>query len=242
MQSAVGWQPFSRSARGPSLLAQLGMKGWAAAQSKSGCGRKRCRKHGPGKVWNDAIRSFFRSKFKALKTPPSHGFWGFVAIETVAVAKKAFPAGGGRPGPLFRLLRFVQHHVPVAAGVQPQAAGGGVAQINDAVPGEGAPVVDADNDLFAVAGVAHQHAGAKGQAPVGGSERVHVKALAAGRAPALEVCAVPGGAALLQHAAGGLRGQRAVGASCRQQGQPQAAGGAEPGGESRAAREHGRRF
>ena len=108
MQSAVGWQPFSRSARRPSLPAQLGMKGWAAAQSKSGCGRKRCRKHGPGKVWNGAIRSLFRSKFKAQKTPLSHGLTGFVLSKQERnrrrFAKRGWAAKAGRGpacGPVF---------------------------------------------------------------------------------------------------------------------------------------------
>ena len=41
---------------------------------------------------SDAFHFIFRSKFKAQKTPPSHGFRGFAAIK--AGAKKAMGFGG----------------------------------------------------------------------------------------------------------------------------------------------------
>ena len=44
----------------------------------------------------DAVCSFFRSKFKAPKTPPSHGLTGFVAIESVA-KNDGFQGRGRRP-------------------------------------------------------------------------------------------------------------------------------------------------
>ena len=41
------------------------------------------------------FRSLFGSKFKAQKTPPSHGLTGFVAIEVVAKNAGLRRAGGG---------------------------------------------------------------------------------------------------------------------------------------------------
>ena len=38
-----------------------------------------------------ALRSFFRSKFKAPKTPPSHGLTGFGAIKPIAKNRRFFP-------------------------------------------------------------------------------------------------------------------------------------------------------
>ena len=73
---------------------------------KPGCGRRSCLT--PLKAGRQAqhakqarpgcarFRSFFGSKFKALKTPPSHGLTGFVAIKVVA--KWVVEMGGFREG------------------------------------------------------------------------------------------------------------------------------------------------
>ena len=73
---------------------------------KPGCGRRSCLT--PLKAGRQAqhakqarpgcarFRSFFGSQFKALKTPPSHGLEGFVAIKVVA--KWVVEMGGFREG------------------------------------------------------------------------------------------------------------------------------------------------
>ena len=64
--------------------------------------RKNASRHGPfpsrcGPLLapvSDAFHFIFRSKFKAQKTAPSHGFRGFAAIKQIA--KKGFQAPGGK--------------------------------------------------------------------------------------------------------------------------------------------------
>ena len=67
-----------------------------------------------------AFHSFFGSKFKAPKTPPSHGFSGFVDIKAVAKSGEGFGArlaAGNQPtGRLQRVCRCLEIRSEVACG------------------------------------------------------------------------------------------------------------------------------
>src|SRR3546814_17003116 len=84
--------------------------------------------------------------------------------------------------------------------------------VDEAGVHEGAAVVDGHHHRAPVGEVGHPHAAAEGQGLVGGGQRRHVVALAAGRKAAMEILAVPGREAgeAFGHVRfrGGLRGGR----------------------------------
>ena len=73
--------------------------------------------------------------------------------------------------------------------------GGFVGEVDDAVAGERAAVVDAHDDAFIVIQIGHSHQRAEGQGAMGGGQLVLVEALATGGTFALVFGAVIGGLA-----------------------------------------------
>lgn len=75
---------------------------------------------------------------------------------------------------------------------------GGFGYVDDAVAVEGAAVVDADDDAFAVFGVGYAHMAGDGQGFVGGGKGVHIVAVSAGSFAPVKPAAVPRGVAGLR--------------------------------------------
>ena len=79
--------------------------------------------------------------------------------------------------------------------LQADGVGGGVGEIDDAVAGDGAAIVDADDDAAMIAKVGDANPAAQGKAAMSAGEIVHVELFAGGGLASLELKAVPGGLA-----------------------------------------------
>src|SRR5882724_5326181 len=94
-------------------------------------------------------------------------------------------------GDIFRLDQVQAD--PFDAIAEVEHAGSAVAQVHNSVSDVGATVVDSYDNPLAVPQVGNFYEGPQREPTVGGSELKHVKILTAGRHPAVELLAVPGG-------------------------------------------------
>lgn len=81
-------------------------------------------------------------------------------------------------------------------------SGGGIGEIDYAVFGHGAAIIDADEDGFVISEIRDPDPASEGEAAVGAGESVHIEGFAVGGCLALKVASIPGGDADLEPVAG----------------------------------------